>query len=207
MMTLRLLAVAPALSAYLLASAPRGSLHHARMSLVDGESVAALPAGLEKEVLRSPLPSAQPCKTGDIALVHFTVSKADGTLLHDSRTDEGEPLEFSVGVQPSEVVSQAAGSPRLSPGLLRQHPRTAQPTRLPATAAQPHASPRLPGARLGLGHARHARGGGCEAAVRPRVRVRSQGRTAADPAARDADFRRGAATAAQPDGQQHTGRA
>ena len=141
MMTLRLLAVAPALSAYLLASAPRGSLHHARMSLVDGESVAALPAGLEKEVLRSPLPTAQPCKTGDIALVHFTVAKADGTLLHDSRADEGEPLEFSVGVQPSEVVSRAASSP---PALLRRlsqlasaptthrprthHPRTAHST-------------------------------------------------------------------------------
>ena len=127
----------PALSAYLLGSAPR-SLHRMRMSLVDGES-ATLPAGLEKEVLRSPLPSAQACKAGDIALVHFTVAKADGTLLHDSRADEGEPLEFSVGVQPSEVVSRAASSPpalRASPSLPRHRPRTAHmpPTHRPCAA-------------------------------------------------------------------------
>ena len=99
-----LLAVAPALSAYLHPSAHRSRLDHTRMSAVDGESMAPLPAGLEKEVLRSALPSAKRCKTGDIALVHFTVSKADGTLLHDSRADDGKPLEFSVGVQPSEVA-------------------------------------------------------------------------------------------------------
>ena len=99
-----LLAVAPALSAYLHPSARRSRLDHTRMSAVDGESMAPLPAGLEKQVLRSALPSAKRCKTGDIALVHFTVSKADGTLLHDSRADDGKPLEFSVGVQPSEVA-------------------------------------------------------------------------------------------------------
>ena len=144
MMTLRLLAVAPALSAYLLASAPRGSHHHGRMSLVDGESVAALPPGLDKEVLRSPLPSAQPCKTGDIALVHFTVSKADGTLLHDSRAEEGEPLEFSVGVQPSEVVSRAAGSPpalRATPSSSLHHPRTAHPRAAHRNGTAPRAAP------------------------------------------------------------------
>ena len=165
-----LLSVAPALSAYLLASAPRGSLHHARMSLVDGESVAALPAGLEKVVLRSPLPSAQPCKTGDIALVHFTVSKADGALLHDSRADEGEPLEFSVGVQPSEVVSRApspAGSSPALPaclGTAHAPPLHAPPARRPRAAhatapAQPYTSAggcqalgwdlALPGMRVG----------------------------------------------------------
>lgn len=99
-----LLAVAPALSAYLHPSARRSRLEHTRMSAVDGESMASLPAGLDKEVLRGALPSAKRCKTGDIALVHFTVSKADGTLLHDSRADDGKPLEFSVGVQPSEVA-------------------------------------------------------------------------------------------------------
>ena len=197
MMTLRLLAVAPALSAYLLASAPRGSLHHARMSLVDGESVAALPAGLEKEVLRSPLPTAQPCKTGDIALVHFTVAKADGTLLHDSRADEGEPLEFSVGVQPSEVVSRAASSP---PALLRRlsqlasaptthrpyaaHAPPTPPPTLPPIGTASHARRRLPGARLGPGATRHARGGGGEAALyatqgsNPRPADRAPGRSA-----------------------------
>lgn len=99
-----LLAVVPALSAYLHPSARRSRLDRTRMNVVDGESMASLPAGLEKEVLRSALPSAKCCKTGDIALVHFTVTKADGTLLHDSRADDGKPLEFSVGVQPSEVA-------------------------------------------------------------------------------------------------------
>eukprot|EP00964_Phaeocystis_antarctica_P033395 scaffold18948_cov57-Phaeocystis_antarctica.AAC.2 len=242
-MTLRLLAVAPALSAYLLASAPRGSLHHARMSLVDGESVAALPAGLEKEVLRSPLPTAQPCKTGDIALVHFTVAKADGTLLHDSRADEGEPLEFSVGVQPSEVVSRAASSPpallrRLSqlasaPPTHRPYAAHAPPTRRPRhrPPAQPHTPAAgcqalgwdlaLPGMRVGevarlrcMPHRARTQDQqtGPQAGLlltrlslaldrRPRVRLRGEGRATADPAARDAGVRRGAATAAQPDGQ------
>ena len=49
----RLLAVAPALSAYLLPSARRSRLDHTRMRAVDGESMAPLPAGLEKQVLRS----------------------------------------------------------------------------------------------------------------------------------------------------------
>ena len=49
----RLLAVAPALSAYLLPSARRSRLDHTRMRAVDGESMALLPAGLEKQVLRS----------------------------------------------------------------------------------------------------------------------------------------------------------
>ena len=49
----RLLAVAPALSAYLHPSARRSRLDHTRMSAVDGESKAPLPAGLEKQVLRS----------------------------------------------------------------------------------------------------------------------------------------------------------
>ena len=48
-----LLAVAPALSAYLLPSARRSRLDHTRMRAVDGESMAPLPAGLEKQVLRS----------------------------------------------------------------------------------------------------------------------------------------------------------
>ena len=47
------LAVAPALSAYLQPSARRSRLDHTRMRAVDGESMAPLPAGLEKQVLRS----------------------------------------------------------------------------------------------------------------------------------------------------------
>ena len=99
-----LLAVAPALSAYLHPSARRSRLERTRMSAVDGESMALLPAVLDKEVLRVALPIAKRCKTGDIPLVHFTVSKADGTRQHVSRADDGKPLEFSVGVQPSEVA-------------------------------------------------------------------------------------------------------
>ena len=53
MAAVRLLAVAPALSAYLHPSAHRSRLDHTRMSAVDGESMAPLPAGLEKQVLRS----------------------------------------------------------------------------------------------------------------------------------------------------------
>ena len=49
----RLLAVAPALSAYLHPSARCSRPDHTRMSAVDGESKAPLPAGLEKQVLRS----------------------------------------------------------------------------------------------------------------------------------------------------------
>jgi FKBP-type peptidyl-prolyl cis-trans isomerases 1 len=94
----------PAL-AYLLASTQRSLHPQIRMGLADGDS-APLPPGLEKQVLRSPLPTAQQCHEGDIALVHFTVSLADGKVVHDSRNSE--PLEFRVGLQPSEVVSHAA---------------------------------------------------------------------------------------------------
>ena len=87
--------------AFRLGSVPRRG-GGVRMSIIDVSSVAALPDGVEKEVLRSPLPAAKQAYDGAIVTVHFSMSLDNGTLLHDSR--KGEPLEFTMGVQPSEAV-------------------------------------------------------------------------------------------------------
>ena len=89
--------------AFRITSVPRRS--GVRMTIIDVGSVAGpdvLPPGIEKEVLRSPLPAAKRAYDGSIVTVHFSMSLANGTLLHDSR--KGEPLEFTMGVQPSQAV-------------------------------------------------------------------------------------------------------
>jgi FK506-binding protein 1 len=47
---------------------------------------------------------AEQPSAGDYVTVHFTGSLKDGTIFHDSREDNGKPLELRIGQQPSEAV-------------------------------------------------------------------------------------------------------
>lgn len=61
--------------------------------------------GCMKQVLREPLASARRVEPGAIAILHFALSFANGTLIYDSRNVG--PLDIRIGAEPSDAVRRS----------------------------------------------------------------------------------------------------